>query len=869
MQGTNNRFIFIIFFLFVSCSVLGQAAHKKILREADYSLWSTMEIKGSSAGGSWVCYNLSYESGNDTLVIRNKTANKVYSFPKGNEGSFGNYRWFACSLPDNKISIVDLANGNRKEVIDVKKFEFSSDGNTLAVLQNNNILSIRYFGKPFASIEHVSDFVLNPDKTGMVYTIGKEKTSLHYCPFDGKPEHFRMILNEAAISLEDITWNKNGNAFAFRKKYTDESPPEQNSNLSLYQLKADKLLSLNFAAYQTKNAVVQHEVIVPRSIVVSDNGERVFFYTKLNNDAIAKPVVQIWNGSDAWTYRQSEINRKHVNSHCYVWQVKSDEIKQLTNDEESYMVLSGDQNFAVTFSPMGKQPQFSNGNKFTCNVINLVERNEIESVRKGVFTADEITPSFGGKYVLYLTDEKWFLYNLREETHSSLSDSFPIKFPNESNDRGGIKPDFQIAGWTSGDNELLIYDEFDIWSINLQSFKAERITKGREVNVIYRIVLPSGRTNKNANFDGFTYPQINLNKGIYLSLKGKLNKKTGYAWWKGSEKAIVFDNKTFDELCFKPGDKTIYFTREDFNLPPELLAYNAVTGKETTVFKSNPQHAAYLWGKSELIAYNDGTDNDLHGALFYPANYEPGKKYPMVVWIYERLSDQLHIYVNPSLHNGGAVNISNLTSQGYFVLYPDIKYRADNVGISATQCIVNATKAVIDKGFVYRDKIGLAGHSFGGYESAFIATQTDLFATIVVGAGVSNLLSSYLSIGWNNGRPEIWRYEHDQWRMSSSLFENMDAYLQNSPIVHTHKVMAPILIWTGEQDKQVNYYQSVEFYNALRRLGKKEVMLIYPNNRHRLTEAVSEEDFERRLNQWFDTFLKNLPPAEWIKNEMN
>lgn len=847
---------------------MGQAAQKKMLQEKDYALWSTMEIKGSSDKGNWVCYNLSYESGNDTLVIRNKAATKVYSFPKGDNGTFGSNRWFACSLPDDKLSIVDLAIGIRKEITDVKKFEFSNDGNTLVVLQNN-VLFINYLGKPFATIEHVTDFVSNPDKTAMVYTIEAEKTSLHYCPFDGKAENFRMILSESNIILEDIAWNLYGKAFAFRKEFAGETQPQQNNNLYIYQLEQAKLQSINFAAYQTKFAGVQNEVITPRSIVISDNGERVFFYTKLNKEPTTKPVVQIWNGSDSWTYRQNEVNIKHVSSYCYVWQVNTGELKQLTNDVEGYLVLSGDQNFAVTFNPIGKQPQFSSGNKFTCTIENIVEGKGAESERKSVFESDEITPSFGGKYILYRVDQKWYLYNLREDSHLSLGESIPNKFVDQSNDRGGIKPEFQVAGWTKNDRELLIYDEFDLWSINLQSLKAKRITSGREANVIYRIVLPSGKTNKNTNFDGFTYPLINLDQGLFLSLKGKLNNKTGYAWRKDSEKIIVFENKAIDELCYKPGDKTIYFTKEDFNLPPELIAYNYDTGKQTNVFKCNPQHARYFWGKSELIAYKDEVGNNLQGALFYPANYEPGKKYPMVVWIYERLSDQLHIYVNPSLHNGGAVNITNLSSQGYFVLYPDIKYITDNVGISATNCIVNATNTVIEKGYVYRDKIALVGHSFGGYEAAFIATQTDLFATVVVGAGVSNLLSSYLSIGWNNGRPEIWRYEHDQWRMSSSLFDNMDNYLQNSPIKHVQKVTAPLLLWTGEQDRQVNYYQSIEFYNALRRLGKKEVLLIYPNNRHRLTEHGSEEDFEHRLQQWFDTFLKDQPPADWIKYEMD
>jgi dipeptidyl aminopeptidase/acylaminoacyl peptidase len=865
MRDIKNRLLFIIFFVFVSCSLVGQVTHKKKLSESDYSLWSTMEIKGSSDGGNWVSYNLAYESGNDTLVIRNKDATKVYSFAKGQDGIFGGKRWFACSLPGNKISIVDLEKESREEIENVQKFDISSDGKTIVVLRNNGLLTITYLEKIIAKIEHATDFVSNADKTGMVYSIAKEKTSLHYCPFDGNPEHFRMITSEAGINFEDITWQNNGNAFAFRKTYRTEFESKNKDNLYLYRLDIDKLYTFDFAALQELN----NQKIITRTIKLSNDGMSVFFYAQVNNENHEKPIVQIWNGSDSWTYRQIEAGRKHMNSYCYVWWPNTGKIKKLTTDDKSYLVLSGDQKFAISFDPVGKQPEFSNGNKFTCTIQNTAVGHEYEQERKNVFATDEFTASYGGKYLLYRIDSEWFIYTLQSGNSRSMRSIFPIKIPDQANDRGGIKADFQIAGWTKGDKELLIYDEFDIWSINLENHKANRLTKGREANLIYRIVMPFGKTNKNTNFDGFTYPLLSPDKGLYLSTKGKLSKQSGYSWWNDKESKIALYDKTFDELCFKPGDKTIYFTKEDFDMPPELVAVAVDAGKEKTIFKSNPQHSNYSWGKSELIEYKDNIGNKLQGALFYPANYETGKKYPMVVYIYERLSDHVHTYVNPSVHNGGSVNISNLTSRGYFVLYPDIKYSMDKVGYTATNCVVNATKTVIERGLVNSDSIALVGHSFGGYEAAFIATQTDIFATVVVGAGVSNLLSSYLSIGWNNGRPEIWRYEHDQWRMSKSLFESMETYLQNSPIVHAKNVTTPILIWTGEQDRQVHYFQSIEFYNALRRLGKREIMLIYPNNRHRLTELASEADFNQRLEQWFDTFLKNLSPADWIKKEFD
>lgn len=240
----------------------------------------------------------------------------------------------------------------------------------------------------------------------------------------------------------------------------------------------------------------------------------------------------------------------------------------------------------------------------------------------------------------------------------------------------------------------------------------------------------------------------------------------------------------------------------------------------------------------------------------------------MVVYIYERLSQEVHRYVNPTLHNNTGINTSNLTAQGYLVLHPDISYVMDDVGNSATDCVVSATKAVISMGIVQPDKIALTGHSFGGYEANFIATQTNLFATIVSGAGSSDLVNTYLSIGWNTGKVETWRFEDHQYRMQQPMYTNMQGFLRNSPVMQAPKITTPMLIWTGEEDRQVDYHQSIEMYNALRRLGKKAIMLMYPGNGHILSERNSREDFTHRYEAWLATYLKDAPAPEWIAKGM-
>ncbi|MCF6132734.1 alpha/beta hydrolase family protein [Flavobacterium wongokense] len=868
MRDINKQLIFIVFFVFVTCSLVGQVSHKKALTEKDYALWSTMEIKGSSAKGLWVSYNLTYESGNDTLVIRNKDATKVYAFAKGKEGIFGGDRWFACSLPENKILIQDLQNGKREEIVGVRKFDIANDGKTIVVLQENNLLTITYSGRPFAKIEHVTDFVPNTDKTGMVYTIEKEKSSLHYCLFDGIAEHFKIIANEAGVRFEDITWQKNGNALAFRKRYAAESDARNGTNVYLYQLNKGKIYSLDLTNAETRFLSGANEKVAVRSLVVSDDSKRVFFYTQTITPDQKKPIVQVWNGNDPWTYSQDQLQFKNRDKYWFAWWPDANRVVRLTDDDRSYVMLTRNKDFAITYNPRGDTPQFSLWNKFRWSVTDLRYDKAKFDIPDEITEADEITPSYGGKYILYRIAENWLAYDLLAKKRTDLTVNFPKVLIDQSDDRAGIKPWFNLVGWTNGDKELLVCDEYDIWSIRLSDLKTARLTKGREKEIIYRVVMPFGKTNKDANFDGFTYPLFHPDKGFYLKAKGKLSKQSGFYWWNGVEQPLVYNDKAYNDLCFNMVDDILYCTEEDFDMPRRVLAISRKADIRQVVFESNLQHSAYLWGRSELITYTDNSGNRLQGALFYPAAYDKRKKYPMVVFIYERKSSEVHDYVNPSVYNGGVINISNLTSQGYLVLLPDIKYKLDNVGFSATECVVNATKVVIGMGIVQPDRIALMGHSFGGYEAAFIATQTDIFATVIPGAAVTDVVSSYLSVGWNQGRSEIWRYEDHQWRMTKSLFADMETYLRNSPITHVKNISVPILLWTGELDRQVHYYQSIEFYNALRRLGKKVVMLIYPGNRHRLTNPESEAESNRRLEQWFETFLKSGPAPDWIRKAM-
>ncbi|UPT70957.1 MAG: prolyl oligopeptidase family serine peptidase [Flavobacterium sp. JAD_PAG50586_2] len=814
---------------------------------------------------------MSYESRLDTLFVRNANATKTFTFPKGSDGLFADDGWFGCMNPQKQLIVVNLKTGKQRIVENVVQYGFSADGKLLVVLNSKGALTI---GKPDASatesIQSVTNYYFNQAKTAMVYTIAKEKSSLHYCPLDGNREHFKMLANEAGCTFENILWDKSGTYFSFVKKYTDADDIRNGRNLNLYSLAISKsyLFDANHHPEIWKESTITF--LSQNRFSISADGKRVFFYMTDKPDAsLDNPTAQIWNGNDVWTYRQVEVEgRFDMAPKCFVWFPDTSKILKLTDNQQPKILLSGDTDFAITYNPAGVSPQFTQLNKTDWFITDLATGIKNSFLEDQLCDMDEIVPSPGGKYITYLKAKHWWVYEIRTGKHWNVTQNIPWPIVNEAYDYAGQKPAFGIVGWTVRDSEIIVYDEFDLWAIDLQNLRCRKLTSGREKQIRFRLTYPLDTEGFVSNLDGHFNQIIDLNAIQYLKASSKITKKTGFYIWNGKEKPLLYADKNITQLGFTKKSKSFFCKVQDYDESPSVVSIT-MPGRIKTVATTNDHQKNYYWGESKLINYKNSKGELLQAALYYPGNYDASKKYPMVVHIYDKLSQNLHDYVNPSLYNPSGINISNLSTQGYFVLEPDIAFEHDNVGASAADCVISATKTVISSGLVQNDRIALQGHSFAGFEVSFIATQTSIFATVIAGAGISDVVMNYNSLGWNSGKAEAWRFEDQQWRMTKPFYENKEVYLRNSPILQADKITSPMLIWTGEQDRQVHYFQSIQLYNALRRLGKKEIMLIYPEIRHNLTIPKYQIDFTRKYEEWLAYYLKGVPPAEWMKKGIN
>ena len=418
------------------------------------------------------------------------------------------------------------------------------------------------------------------------------------------------------------------------------------------------------------------------------------------------------------------------------------------------------------------------------------------------------------------------------------------------------KPPYGVGGWTTDSAAVLLYDRFDIWEVATTGDSAARLTSGTAEQTRHRLL----RLDPDARF-------VDRRTPVYLEAYGEWSKRFGIVrLMPGAatlERPLWLDKRVNRVTKARSADVYAYVV-DDFDDSPDYFVAGPSLTDGRQVTSTNAAQEQYAWGRSELVDYKSARGERLQGALFYPAGYEPGKRYPMVVYMYETLSETLHNYVSPS--ERAPYNASVFTSQGYFFFTPDIVFRPREPGVSVVECVVPAVNAVLAKGAVDPARVGIVGHSWGGFDSVYLATHTEkVFAAAVAGAPITNLVSNYGNHHWSQGIAETDHIETGQQRMEVPIWEDLQAYIRNSAVYRVHTLATPLLVAFGENDGTVHWHQGVELYNIARRAGKPVVMVAYAGEDHGLRKRANQIDYQQRILQWFGHYLKGEAAQPWIE----
>ena len=467
-----------------------------------------------------------------------------------------------------------------------------------------------------------------------------------------------------------------------------------------------------------------------------------------------------------------------------------------------------------------------------------------------------------GRWIAFHQDGHWNAFDAQARQRIDLSAGLRVSLVNEDNDLPRAPLPHGAAGWASDSASFLVYDRFDLWQLFLDGRPARALTAGagREAEIALRLVAPAPPRGGRESLG------VDLSQPLLLRGESERTRATGFfrtAMAPGEAPLrLRWEDARLDVAARSGEADALLVTRARFDLFPDLHATDASFAALRPISQGDTQRQPFQWGRAELRSYRSLHGETLPMAVFLPANFDPAKKYPLIVYLYERLSQTVNWFIPPT--PGTTINPSFYTSNGYMVVMPDIAYRIGDPGASAVACVLPAVDEVIRGGGVDEEAIGIQGHSWGGYQTAFLVTQTKQFRAAAAGATVGNMTSAYAGISSGSGRSRQYKYESEQSRINRPLYEDPLAYLRNSPVFFADRIRTPLLLLHNEGDDTVPFSQGVELFLALRRAGREVYLINYHGEFHGLRRRADQKDYARRMSQFFDHHLKGAPRPDWM-----
>ncbi|MDM4766347.1 prolyl oligopeptidase family serine peptidase [Pelomonas sp. SE-A7] len=466
----------------------------------------------------------------------------------------------------------------------------------------------------------------------------------------------------------------------------------------------------------------------------------------------------------------------------------------------------------------------------------------------------------GGEYAIGFApaQKTWFAWRLADGQQFNLTGKIKARFENVERDVVEPADAYGYAGWTENDAAVVLYDQFDLWEVQIATQAARNLTNGfgrkHQLQLRYVPLETEDLESRRLPTDG-----------LVLSAAHEVNRSTGFYKLPagGGEPAkLLHANKLIGGLIKAKKADAVLFTQQSFVEFPDLWQAKLDLAAPSKISNANPQQSQYLWGTQEMMEFTSADGKKLKALVAKPENFDPKKKYPVMVYIYEKMTDNLHRYVPPAPAQN--INVSRYVSNGYIVLRPDIVYTIGHPGKSAQNAVLPAVQAIVKAGYADEKRVGIQGHSWGAYQINYLITHSNAFRAAEAGASMANMISGYGGIRWGPGISRAFQYEQQQSRIGGTPWDSANLYIENSPIFQVHKVQTPFLTIHNDDDDAVPWYQAIEFFTALRRLGKEAYWFNYNGEKHGLRERDNMKHFTVHMGEFFDHYLKGAPRPEWM-----
>jgi dipeptidyl aminopeptidase/acylaminoacyl peptidase len=885
---------------------------KRPVEPADFGKFETLVAQprgGLSPDGRWLAYGINRSNRENELRIASTATGEARTVPFGSQATFSaDSRWAAYAIGysetqeeelrkqkkpiQRKLGTLEVATGTMATVDGIETFAFNAAGSHLAMKRYaperkdppepsqaadeapaGATLIVRHLatGRD-TTLGHVTEFAWQEKGALLALSVGADdKTGNGVQLYDPGTGSLR-VLDSAPASYTGLTWRKDADDLAVLRSATDERREGPTHAILAWK-------SLGpMARYDPTGAPgfpAGSRIVSFRRPTWSDDGRTVFVgvarwdekaagggktEATMDDKARKEPdepaAVEVWHARDVDVMPRQKINARNDRQRTGLaaWHVDTNRFVPLGTDLYERVTPLRRQRLAYAVNWTGYAMERTIGRPSADVYLVDVETGARTKVKEGI-DDQFLQASPGGRYLLYLQADQYWTIDTATRATVNISKAAQTSFINRESDATvKQKPPFGVAGWTKTDEAVILYDKFDAWRVAADGSGASRVTDGAAEQIRHRYV----RLDPDEEW-------IDASRPMHFSLFGIWTKRSGYARVDpggAGIRRLVFEDRSITGLA-KAKDAGIFaYTGQRFEDPPAIHVGGPNLSDARFVARTNPFAGEYAWGKSELVEYKNERGERLQGALFYPAGYVPGKTYPMVVYMYERLSDGIHRWSSPS--DREPYNPAVFTSLGYMFLQPDIVFRPRDPGLSVADCVGAAVRKAIAMGSVDAAHIGIIGHSWGGFDTVFLATHTNLFAAGVAGAPITNLVSNYGNHHWSAGIAETDHIETGQQRMEVPLWEDLPAYIRNSAVFGIGTMKTPLLLAFGDNDGTVHWHQGVEFYNIARRAKKDVVMLVYGGEDHSNRRKPNQLDYHRRIVQWFGHYLKGEPAQPWI-----
>jgi len=722
----------------------------------------------------------------------------------------------------------------------------------------------------------------------MEYAVAKDGSAVAYSVSSRTPTSDGAFLRKTADGSTKTLMTGQGSykGFAFDAKATQLAFISDRDD---YAAKASRF-KLYHASMSANSAI---ELNVPAEtragpIAVSENGRlefskdatRLFFGTArpphADPDDAPEPVkVDVWHYKDPEIQPMQKVRADDERKRNFRAMITLADRKftQLASADMPEVLTNGTCCLALGVSNVPyKQLVSWDGSYDDEYLVSLTDGSRKRILEKANFSGS-MSPS--ANYVLFFSerDDNWHVIRTSDGQNINLTAKLGVKFQSETDDHPAHPSPYGSGGWTEGDKSVLLYDRYDIWEVRPDGTGGRKITDGRREQIVFRYPRTEpvstseeeGGPGRRDADDGAISPV----KPLILSAVNENTRASGlYRVTLNAAAApakLVMLDKSFG-VPIKARDADVFvFTLSRFEEFPNLWVSSGAFSDMKKISDANPQQAEYNWGTSELIEYVNADGKTLKAILTKPEDFDPSKKYPLLVYIYEQLSNNLHRYVAPA-PGGSSINVTRYASNGYIVLQPDIVYDIGYPGESALKCVLPATQKVIAMGFVDPKRVGIQGHSWGGYQITYMITRTNIFRAVEAGASVVDMAGGYGGIRWGTGMSRAFQYEKTQSRIGVPPWENPKLYLENSPIYWIDKVRTPYLTMANDEDDAVPWQQGIQFFTAMRRLGKEAYMFSYNGEKHGLRQRENQKHWTVHLAEYFDYFLKDAAKPDWMEH---